>query len=86
MRAYELLKESGYGWSVTLKDTWTQDAEEDFPEVQNWEYDVRLNGKVVGSIQYDDYFGNMLADFGARGVEISRYADTGVDYINDMER
>lgn len=86
MRAYELLKESGYTWSVTLKDTWTQDAEEDFPEVQNWEYDVRLNGKVVGSIQYDDYFGNMLADFGARGVEISRYADTGVDYINDMER
>lgn len=89
MRAIELLKEDArWSWSVTLKDQWTDDSNVDdyLPEIENWEYDVRLNGKVVGSIQYDDYFGNMLADFGARGVEISRYADRGIDYENDMER
>lgn len=89
MRAYELLKEDArWVWSVTLKDQWTDDSNVDdyLPVIENWEYDVRLNGKVVGSIQYDDYFGIFFADFGARGVEISKYADRGVDYENDMER
>jgi len=88
MRAIELL-ESGNSFSVRQKDAWTNtmdhgDGYEE--EVDEWEFDVLLNGKVVGSLQYDSYFGNMLGDFGARTVEISRYADHALYDENDMER
>jgi len=86
MRAIELLKEeSGNVWSVTLKDKWTDpgDPSEYREDVQNWEYDVRYNGKVVGSLTYDTFFGNMLGDFGARTIEIGRYADPSLNPIVD---
>lgn len=85
MRLSEILNEDArWVWSVTLKDKWRDESYDDpwtendndgIPDIMRWEYDVRLNGKVVGSIDYDDFFGHMRGDFGARTVEISKYAD-----------
>lgn len=78
MRLSEILQEDArHVWSVTLKDQWTNEGDpEDYtPDVENWEFDIRHNGKVVGSATMDDYFGYIHCDFGARHVEIERYAD-----------
>lgn len=89
MRLKEILNEDAdHSFSVRQKDNWTSpgNSEDYTPDIENWEYDVQHNGKVVGSIQYDDFFGNMIGDFGARSVEISKYADSSLYDENDMER
>lgn len=83
MRAIELL-ESGNVFTVRQKDAWTSDMDQGdgwVDIVEEAEFDVLHNGKVIGSISYESYFGNMRGDFGARGVEISRYEGptAGVD-------
>lgn len=88
MRAIELLKEEAYGaWSIRQKDSWESemDGGDGYEEIiQNAEFDILYNRKVVGSVTYDSYFGNMLGDFGARTVEISRYE--GANARIDLEQ
>ena len=89
MKISEVLNEDATSvWSVTLKDQWVDRADPDEyqDDIAYWEYDVRYNGKVVGSATYDDFFGNILGDFGARRVEMSKYADHSLYDENDMER
>ena len=69
-------------WTITFKDQWTQEAGPDdgeFPDVERWEFDIRYYGKQIGSVEYDNYFGHITADFGARTVELSNYVEQYVD-------
>ena len=89
MRAKELLKEETVGgaWSIRQKDSWESEMDDGdgYAEIiQNAEFDILYNRKVVGSVTYDSYFGNMLGDFGARSVEISRYE--GANARIDLEQ
>lgn len=96
MKLSEILKEDAqWTWSLTLKDhwkdesyndPWTENDNDGIPDIERWEYDVRLNGKVVGSVEYDDFFGNVHVSFGERAPEISNYASSEEYDSDDPER
>lgn len=76
MRLFEILKEDATKvWSVRMTDHWVEegDPEDYHDDVSVWRYDILFNGKVVGELTEDNFFGYMRADFGARTVEISKY-------------